>query len=65
MRPKHYLHKVTPTPMDLSAMDGRRIDKRQCREQNLCFYCKKGGHRIANCPRRSNPGQGNGVARRT
>ncbi|OWZ20061.1 hypothetical protein PHMEG_0005583 [Phytophthora megakarya] len=33
----------TPTPMDRSVMDGRRIDKRQCREQNLCFYCKKGG----------------------
>ncbi|EEY58556.1 uncharacterized protein PITG_10643 [Phytophthora infestans T30-4] len=56
-----------PTPMDLSVVDSRQIDKRTCRERNLCFYCKEVGHRIANCPRSNgqNRGraQGNGVAR--
>ncbi|KAF4037370.1 Retrotransposon gag protein [Phytophthora infestans] len=56
-----------PTPMDLSVVDSRQIDKRTCRERNLCFYCKEVGHRIANCPRSNgqNTGraQGNGVAR--
>ncbi|POM64505.1 hypothetical protein PHPALM_19953 [Phytophthora palmivora] len=64
------------TPMDLSVVDSRQIDKRTCRERNLCFYCKENGHRIASCPRRKGPGgrtagqgqvvgQGNGWARRT
>ncbi|POM60494.1 hypothetical protein PHPALM_30651 [Phytophthora palmivora] len=41
-----------PTPMDISAMDSRQIDKNTCRERNLCFYCKENGHRIASCPRK-------------
>ncbi|POM78409.1 LOW QUALITY PROTEIN: hypothetical protein PHPALM_4059 [Phytophthora palmivora] len=57
------------TPIDISAMDSRQIDKNMCRERNLCFYCKQNGHRIASCPRRNGQakgsGQGNGVARRT
>ncbi|GMF15635.1 unnamed protein product [Phytophthora fragariaefolia] len=64
------------TPMDLSVVDSRQIDKRTCRERNLCFYCKESGHRIASCPRKKGPGgrtggqgqgvgQGNGLARRT
>ncbi|ETL85000.1 hypothetical protein L917_15328 [Phytophthora nicotianae] len=58
-----------PTPMDISVMDSRQIDKRTCRERNSCFYCKKGDHRIANCPSRNGQSaghkQGNGLARQT
>jgi hypothetical protein len=32
-----------------------------CRRQGLCFYCREGGHRISNCPRKR---QGNGQAQR-
>ncbi|GMG14573.1 unnamed protein product [Phytophthora fragariaefolia] len=27
-----------PSPMDLSVVDSRQIDKRMCRERHLCFY---------------------------
>lgn len=54
-----------PTPMDISAVDTRSIDKEQCRSRNLCFYCKSTGHRIAQCPRRrQREQQGNENARR-
>ncbi|KAL4145629.1 hypothetical protein PRNP1_013296 [Phytophthora ramorum] len=54
---------ATPEPMDISAMDSRRISKEACRQHRLCFYCKAPGHRIHDCPKK--PRQGNDHAQRT
>ncbi|KAI9980523.1 hypothetical protein PInf_030160 [Phytophthora infestans] len=48
-----------PMPMDISAVATRSISKEQCRREGLCFYCKRTGHRIGQCPRRTST-QGGG-----
>ncbi|ETP51105.1 hypothetical protein F442_03692 [Phytophthora nicotianae P10297] len=43
---------ATPEPMDISAMDSRRISKEACCQHRLCFYCKAPGHRIRDCSKK-------------
>ncbi|KAI9920514.1 hypothetical protein PsorP6_015840 [Peronosclerospora sorghi] len=50
-----------PEPMDLSCAGVVKPTKDVCRQQNLCFYCREAGHRIAECPKRR---QGNADAQR-
>ncbi|GMF57801.1 unnamed protein product [Phytophthora fragariaefolia] len=65
--PAHRAANDGPTHMGISAVDTRSISKEQCRRQNLCFNCKRGDHRIRNCPRSKQPQnsghQGNEEAR--
>ncbi|ETP24768.1 hypothetical protein F441_02293 [Phytophthora nicotianae CJ01A1] len=49
-----------PEPMDISQVTTRPTVE-QCRRQGLCFYCRKPGHRISDCPKKR---QGNEGAQR-
>ena len=39
-----------PEPMEIGNMQVVSLD--ECFQRNLCFYCKKLGHRLAVCPTR-------------
>ncbi|KAJ0394738.1 hypothetical protein ATCC90586_008852 [Pythium insidiosum] len=52
-----------PEPMDLLYAGVTKPTKKMCRQQNLCFYCREGGHRISQCPKRGQK-QGNDSGRR-
>ncbi|ETL99705.1 hypothetical protein L917_03478 [Phytophthora nicotianae] len=43
---------ASPEPMDISAMDSRRISKEACCQHRLCLYCKAPGHRIRDYPKK-------------
>lgn len=40
-----------PENMDISLVRLARPTKEMCCRQNLYYYCRKGGHRIADCPK--------------
>jgi hypothetical protein len=40
-------------PMQLDAFGRQRPSKEQCRQQGLCFYCRKPGCSIGNCPEKA------------
>jgi hypothetical protein len=50
-------------PTEIDVMDTRSISKDTCRKKQLCFYCKKPGHKIGACPKRPANQQGSATSR--
>ncbi|KAE8972972.1 hypothetical protein PR002_g26345 [Phytophthora rubi] len=55
-----------PEPMEIG--HGQFVSRDECFQRNLCFFCKKPGHRMANCRQRGKtdrrPAEGAGVIAR-
>ncbi|OMJ14864.1 hypothetical protein AYI69_g8408 [Smittium culicis] len=51
-----------PNSMDIDLIDIRSLSrdkqKEECKRRGLYFYCKEGGHKLANCPIIAGKGQG-------
>ncbi|GMF24419.1 unnamed protein product [Phytophthora lilii] len=50
-----------PTPMEISS--SRFVSREECLRNNLCFYCKERGHRLADCRKRQIRSTSRGPAR--
>ncbi|GMF18186.1 unnamed protein product [Phytophthora lilii] len=50
-----------PTPMEIGS--SRFVSREECLRNNLCFYCKERGHRLADCRKRQTRSASRGSAR--